>query len=74
MAEVIAWNTKWEFAKNSKIHTDSPTLYFSNVAKKKTKQYVLMQDTEQEAEKVLKLYAILMEAARLQEEVQVREP
>ncbi len=33
-----------------------------------------MQDTEQEAEKVLKLYAILMEAARLQEEVQVREP
>ena len=37
VAEVIAWNTKWEFAKNSKIHTDSPTLYFSNAAKKKNK-------------------------------------
>ena len=30
------------FAKNSKIHTDFTTLYFSNAAKRKTKQYVLM--------------------------------
>ena len=42
--------------------------------KRKTKQYVLMQDTEQKVEKVLKLYVILMEVARLQEEVQAREP
>ena len=33
-----------------------------------------MQDTEQKVEKVLKLYVILMEVARLQEEVQAREP
>ena len=53
--------------KNSKIHTDSPTLYFSNAAKRKIKQYVLMQDTEQKVEKVQTLYVILMEVVeRLQ--------
>lgn len=36
-AERIVWNSKWEFAGFSKIHTDSTTLYFSNVAKPKNK-------------------------------------
>lgn len=36
-AEIIAWNSKWEFAGYSKIHTDAATLYFSTASKLKQK-------------------------------------
>ena len=36
-AEIISWNSKWEFAGYSKIHTDAATLYFSTASKLKQK-------------------------------------
>ena len=36
-AEIISWNSKWEFASYSKIHTDSAALYFSSASKVKNK-------------------------------------